>query len=46
MEEIKLETHSKIEEMKSKMEKASQNVFSQDKILNIIAENIHSFFEQ
>ena len=46
MEEIKLETHNKIEEMKSKMEKASQNVFSQDKILNIIAENIHSFFEQ
>jgi hypothetical protein len=46
MEEIKLETHNKIEEFKLKMEKASQSVFSQDKILNIIAENIHSFFEQ
>ena len=46
MEEIKLETHNKIEEIKLKMEKASQSVFSQDKILNIIAENIHSFFEQ
>ena len=46
MEDIKLETHNKIEEMKLKMEKASQSVFSQDKILNIIAENIHSFFEQ
>ena len=46
MEEIKLETHNKIEEYKLKMEKASQSVFSQDKILNIIAENIHYFFEQ
>ena len=46
MEEIKLETHNKIEEMKLKMEKASQSVFSQDKILSIIAENIHNFFEQ
>ena len=46
MEEIKLETHNKIEEYKLKMEKASQSVFSQAKILNIIAENIHSFFEQ
>ena len=46
MEEIKLETYNRIEEFKLKMEKASQSVFSQDKILNIIAENIHSFFEQ
>ena len=46
MEEIKQECHNKIEEIKSKMEKVSQNVFSQDKILNIIGENIHYFFEQ
>jgi hypothetical protein len=46
MEEIKTESYNKLEEIKSKMEKAGQSVFSQDKILNIIAENIHFFFEQ
>ena len=46
MEELKTESHKKIEEIKSKMEKAGQSVFSQEKILNIIAENIHFFFEQ
>ena len=46
MEELKIESYNKIEEIKDKMEKASQSVFSQDKILNIIAENLHSFFEQ
>ena len=46
MEELKIESYNKIEEIKHKMEKASQSVFSQDKILNIIAENLHTFFEQ
>jgi Ran GTPase-activating protein (RanGAP) involved in mRNA processing and transport len=46
MEELKTESHNKVEEIKLKMEKASQSVFSQEKILNIIAENIHIFFEQ
>ena len=46
MEELKTESYNKIEEIKSKMEKAGQSVFSQDKTLNIIAENIHFFFEQ
>ena len=46
MEELKIESYNKIEEIKNKMEKASQSVFSQDKILNIIAENLHNFFEQ
>ena len=46
MEELKIESYNKIEEIKQKMEKASQSVFSQDKILNIISENLHNFFEQ
>ena len=46
MEELKTESFNKIEQIKLKMEKAGQSVFSQDKILNIIAENIHFFFEQ
>ena len=46
MEELKTESHNKVEEIKLKMAKASQSVFSQEKILNIIAENIHIFFEQ
>ena len=46
MEDLKTETYKKIEEMKSKMEKATQNVFSTETTLNIIAENIHTLFSQ
>ena len=46
MEELKTESYKKVEDMRIKMEKASQNVFSPDKILNIVAENIHILFAQ
>ena len=46
MEDIKVETHNKVEEMKTKVEKVSQNVFSTDKILNIVGENIHCLFKE
>jgi len=44
MEEIKTETYSKLEEMKAEKEKASQNVFSNDRVFGIIADIIHNFF--
>jgi hypothetical protein len=46
MEDLKTESYNKIEEMKLKMEKSSQSVFSQEKVLGIIAENIHNLFSQ
>ena len=46
MEKLKTESYKKVEEMRIKMEKASQNVFSPDNILNIVAENIHIIFAQ
>ena len=46
MEDLKTETYKKIEGMKSKMEKATQNVFSTETTLNIISENIHTLFSQ
>ena len=46
MEDLKTESYNKVEEMKTKMERASQSVFSPDKILNIVGENIHTIFAQ
>lgn len=45
MGELRTETHNKVEEMKIKMEKVSQSVFSPDKILKTVAENIYFLFE-
>ena len=44
MEEMKVETYKKLEDMKMEKEKASKNVFSNDKIFSIIADNVHNFF--
>lgn len=46
MEDLKTESYNKLEDMKTKMERASQSVFSPDKILNIVGENIHTIFAQ
>ena len=46
MEDLKNETYKKIEEMKTKVEKMSQNVFSPDNILNVVGENIHCLFKE
>ena len=46
MGKIRTEAHNKVEEMKQKMKKVTQSVFSPDKILNTIAENIHYLFEK
>lgn len=46
MEDLKTESYNKVEDMKIKMERASQSVFSPDKILNIVGENIHTIFAQ
>ena len=45
-EELKRESYDQIQEMKVKLERASKNVFSTDKILTIIGENIHTLFVQ
>ena len=45
-DDIKRESFVKIENMKNKVDQASQSVFSTDKILNIVAENINNVFEQ
>ena len=46
MEDLKVETHNKIEEMKAKVEKATKSAFSPDNILNIVGENIHCLFKE
>ena len=46
MEDLKTQSYNKMEDMKMKMERASQSVFSPDKILNIVGENIHTLFAQ
>ena len=44
-EEIKTDAFNKIEKIKQEMEKLSKSVFSTDKILNIISDNIHNIFK-
>ena len=46
MEDLKVETHNKIEKMKAKVEKATKSAFSPDNILNIVGENIHCLFKE
>ena len=46
MENLKTDSYNKIEDMKIKMGRASQSVFSPEKILNIVGENIHTLFAQ
>ena len=46
MEDLKTESYNKLEDMKTKMERASQSVFFFFKILNIVGENIHTIFAQ
>ena len=46
MEDLKADSYNKLEDMKLKMERASQSVFSPEKILNIVGENIHTLFAQ
>ena len=46
MEDLKTQSYNKIESMKMKIERASQNVFSTENILNIVGENINHIYEQ